>query len=104
MAVRSRRHRSLTRFIAPLMTMTLLGYFGFHALNGQYGTRAHLAMQKQMVKLQDKLDARTAVRERLEARVALLREGSLEKDMVDQYARQQLNLLRGDEIVLIGYE
>ncbi len=101
MTVRSRKRRSLTRFIAPLMTMMLLGYFGFHAFNGQYGSRAHLAMQILIVDLQEKLEERTAIREKLEARVALLREGSLEKDMVDQFARQQLNLLRVDEIVLM---
>jgi len=36
----------------------------------------------------------------LEDRVALLREGSMEKDMVDQPVRAQLNMLREDEVVL----
>jgi len=101
MAIRSRRRRSLSRFIAPLMVLMILGYFGFHSLNGQYGIRAHLAMQTRIVKLEANLIERTKVREKLEDRVALLREGTMEKDMVDQYVRAQLNMLREDEIVLM---
>ena len=100
MAVRSRK-RPLTRFIAPLATLMILGYFGFHALNGQYGIRAKIAMDVQTAKLEKKLAERTAVREKLEARVAMLRDGNLEKDMVDEYVRRQLNMVREDEIVLM---
>ena len=102
MAIRSRKRTSLARFIAPLMTLVILGYFGFHAFNGQYGIRANIVMQKQMVKLENRLAERTATRERLEKRVALLRDGSLERDMVDQYVRGQLNMLREDEIVIMN--
>ncbi len=101
MPVRIRKRKSLTRFIAPLATMMILGYFGFHAFNGQYGIRAHLAMQNRMDKLEQHLAERTIVREKLESRVSLLRTGSLEKDMVDQYVRSQLNMARDDEVVLI---
>ncbi|MEE9313351.1 MAG: septum formation initiator family protein [Rhizobiaceae bacterium] len=103
MAYRPRRRRSLSRFIAPLAALMILGYFGFHALNGQYGIRAHLAMEAQLVKLEQKLMERSAVRNKLEDRVALLREGSMEKDMVDQFVRGQLNMVREDEIVLMRY-
>ncbi|MEE9374773.1 MAG: septum formation initiator family protein [Rhizobiaceae bacterium] len=102
MAYRSRRRRSLTRFIAPLASLMILGYFGFHALNGQYGIRAHLAIEAQTIKLEGRLAERTAVRQDLETRVALLREGSMEKDMVDEYVRAQLNMVRSDEIVLFN--
>jgi cell division protein FtsB len=101
MAVRRRKKRSLTRFIAPLATMMILGYFGFHAFNGQYGIRAHLAMELRMAELEKKLEERTAVRNQLEARVAMLNDGTMEKDMVDQYVRSQLNMAREDEVVLL---
>lgn len=101
MAIRSRKRNSLTRFIAPVMTLVILGYFGFHAFNGQYGIRANIAMHKRIDKLEIQLAERSAEREKLEKRVALLRDGSLEKDMVDEYVRGQLNMVREDEIVLI---
>ena len=100
MAIRSRTRTSIARFIAPLASFVILGYFGFHAFNGQYGIRANLVMQQRIGDLEAKLNQRTLAREKLEARVALLREGSIEKDMVDQYVRSQLNMARPDEIVL----
>ena len=100
MVIRTRKRRSLARFIAPLASLVIVGYFGFHAFNGQYGIRANLVMQKQMVDLKSELADLTQRRETLENRVALLREGTMEKDMVDQYVRAQLNMVREDEIVL----
>ena len=100
MVSRSRKRRSVTRFIAPLATLVILGYLGFHAFNGQYGIRANLVMQQRMVDLEVQLAQLTARRSILEDQVALLREGSMEKDMVDQHVRAQLNMLREDEVVL----
>ena len=100
MVLRIRKKRSLSRFIAPVATLVILGYFGFHAFNGQYGIRANLAMQKRMVELQTQLADLSKQRETLEARVALLRDGSMEKDMVDQHVRSQLNMVRDDEVVM----
>ena len=79
----------------------ILGYFGFHAFNGDYGIRAHLAITKRIEVLETQLKARTAIRERLEKRVAMLREGGMERDIVDEYARRQLNLVREDEVVIL---
>ena len=100
MVLRISKKRSLSRFIAPVATLVILGYFGFHAFNGQYGIRANLAMQKRMVELQTQLADLSKQRETLEARVALLRDGSMEKDMVDQHVRSQLNMVRDDEVVM----
>ncbi|MEL6504587.1 MAG: septum formation initiator family protein [Pseudomonadota bacterium] len=101
MAIRARKRHPLTRFVGPLAAMMILGYFGFHAFNGDYGIRAHLAMQTQITRLEGELAHHTAQRDRLEARVALLRDGQLEKDMVDQWVRGQLNMAREDEIVIL---
>lgn len=97
----SRKRKSLARFIAPVMTLVILGYFGYHAMNGHYGIRAQVVMQKRLADLEQELAARTAIREKLEARVALVRDGTMEKDMVDEQIRRQLNMLREDEIALI---
>ena len=99
--VRSRKRNPLSRFIAPVMTLVILGYFGYHAMNGHYGIRAQVAMQKKLVKLEGELAARTAVREKLEARVRMVRDGSMEKDMMDEQIRAKLNMLREDEVAII---
>ena len=100
MVLRRTKRRRLSRFIAPVATLIIVGYFGFHAFNGQYGIRANLAMQQRMGELEMKLAELTKHRETLEDRVKLLRDGSMEKDMVDQHVRSQLNMVRDDEIVL----
>ncbi|NKB52431.1 MAG: septum formation initiator family protein [Rhizobiaceae bacterium] len=100
MVLRRRKRRTLARFIAPLATLVIVGYFGFHAFNGQYGIRANLAMQTRMAELKIELAELTRRRDKFEERVKLLRAGTLEKDMVDQHVRAQLNMVREDEIVL----
>ena len=104
MVIRSRKRRSSARFIAPMATLVILGYFGFHAFNGQYGIRANLAMQQRIAELELKLEQRTLERSGMESRVALLRDGSMERDMVDQHVRQQLNMLRENEVVLFSHD
>ncbi len=99
--VRPRKRSSLSRFIAPVMTLVILGYFGYHAMNGHYGVRAQVVMQKKLANLEDELAARTAVREKLEARVRMVRDGSMEKDMMDEQIRRKLNMLREDEVAII---
>lgn len=102
MVIRSRKRRSAARFIAPMATLVILGYFGFHAFNGQYGIMANLAMQQRIADLELQLELRSRERSRMESSVALLRDGSMERDMVDQYVRQQLNMLRDNEVVLFS--
>ncbi len=100
MVLRRSKRRTLARFIAPLATLVIVGYFGFHAFNGQYGIRANLAMQTRMAELKVELAELTKRRNTLEERVKLLQAGTMEKDMIDQHVRAQLNMVREDEIVL----
>jgi len=101
MSVRSRRRLSPSRFIAPVATLLIMGYFAFHALNGQYGTRAHIVMKLKIEELEAQYDQRKKVRVRLEERVALLAEGTMERDMVDEKIRRQLNMASKDEVVIL---
>jgi len=101
MAARPTKRISFSRFIAPVAMLTIMGYFAFHALNGQYGTRAHLAMKVKIAELEASFDERKAVRDMLESRVSLLREGGMEHDMVDEQVRRQLNMVHQDEVVIL---
>ena len=101
MAVRLRRRITPGRFIAPAASLTILGYFLFHAFSGQYGIRAQIALDAQKAALQTELAALEVQRDRLKDRVALLREGTIERDMLDEQARRQLNLVHADETVIL---
>ena len=101
--LRTRHHkRSLVgRVVTPLATMLVLGYFAFHAFSGQYGIRARIAFNAKETELATRHAALQAVRARIETRVRLLRDGTMERDMLDDRARHILNLVREDEIVLM---
>ncbi len=102
MATRHRKRTNRARLILPAITVAVLGYFGFHALNGQHGIRSHLRMQGEIVKLERRLARLEFNRSVLQARVDLLKEGNIEEDMLDERARYSLDLVRPDEVVIMG--
>ncbi|MGO6904352.1 septum formation initiator family protein, partial [Rhizobium ruizarguesonis] len=61
------------------------------------------AFEHQRVARDKELAILKAKREHLENQVALLSDGSLDKDMLDEKARYQLNMSRADEIVVFNH-
>lgn len=88
-------------FVLPILTTAFLTYFGYHVYHGEFGiySREHLQVQK--AELTEQLAAVTAERVALEKRVTLLRDGSIEKDMLDEQARRALNLSHPEEVTII---
>ena len=84
----------------PLATAGFLGYFGFHAFNGSFGIWAMDRLESDAGRLTVDLDRLKHEREALERRVATVRPGSLDADVVDVRARTALNLIRPDEVVV----
>ncbi len=77
--------------------------FRLSCYNGDYGIYSKYRLETRIAEAQERLDALVAKRQELEHRVALVNDGSLEKDMLDEQARRALNLARENEvIVLIG--
>jgi cell division protein FtsB len=94
------KKRQLGRFVMPLITVAFLSYFGYHSIHGDYGLKATEKFDRQRIERQTRLDELTKQRETLEKEVALLSDGSLERDMLDEKARFGLNMSRSDEIVI----
>ncbi|GAA5540871.1 MULTISPECIES: septum formation initiator family protein [Brucella] len=89
------------RFILPILTAAFLSYFGFHAYHGEFGLYARIRLEEQKAILTKQLEKISGERSALEKRVALLRDGSIEKDMLDEQARRALNLSHPDEVTII---
>jgi cell division protein FtsB len=51
--------------------------------------------------LRAELAATTAARKELEQRVQLLHDGTIEEDMLDEYARRALDYSRADELTIM---
>ncbi|MEZ2127494.1 MULTISPECIES: septum formation initiator family protein [unclassified Sinorhizobium] len=96
------KKRRLGRFVLPAITIAFVSYFGYHCIHGDYGLRATETFERQRLQREKELAVLTTQREHLERQVALMSDGSLEKDMLDEKARYQLNVSRADEIVIFN--
>ncbi len=102
MWTRHHKQRKFGRFILPAITVAFLCYFGYHSIHGDLGLIATEQFEKQRVARSGELAALTTKREALERQVHLMSDGSLDKDMLDEIARYQLNVSRTDEIVIFN--
>ncbi|MGF0538219.1 FtsB family cell division protein [Agrobacterium sp. ES01] len=102
MWTRHHKKRKIGRLVLPAVTIAFLGYFGYHCIHGDYGLIAAEHFEKRRVVRERELAALVDQRKTLENQVALMSDGSLEKDMIDEKARYQLNMSRPDEIVIFN--
>ena len=86
--------------VVPAMMISLLGYFTYHALQGQNGLLAYLRLDKELA-VQERLVAGIAAeREALEHRVHLMRPSSIDPDMLDEQVRSILGYAGDGEVVI----
>ena len=96
-----KRQRKIGVLIVPAITASFLAYFAIHAKSGQYGLDAKAELARQLDVRQAALGELVDKRERLEKRVQLLHDGTLERDMIDERARHALNMANPDEIIIL---
>jgi len=101
MWTRQHKKRNTGALILPAITAVFLSYFGFHAFHGEYGIYSKYGLEERVAALQSNLDKVQSERVRLERRVQLLHDGTLERDMLDEHARRSLNLALTDEVVIM---
>jgi len=92
--------RRLRAAVLPVLFLAGCGYFVWHA---QHGERGLLAMERRVAQIAEAAAERDRVREDLaamERRVQGLRGDRLDPDQLDERARQLLNMVGKDEIVL----
>src|SRR5690606_36930260 len=98
MWTRQYKQRHTNRLIVPVIAALVLSYFTFHAYHGEYGIYSMYQYEARAAALDKELRGISQTRMHLESRVALLQEGTMEKDMLDEHARRSLNLANVDEI------
>lgn len=101
MWTRQYRNRRRVRLIMPALTALFLAYFGFHVVNGSFGLRANETFEAEKARLESTLIAERGEREALERRIALLRDGSIERDMLDEQVRRSLNYVGPNDLVIL---
>lgn len=100
----TRQHKkSKLRFaIFPIIALSLLGYFGFHTVNGSLGMNSSDRYDLRIDELRIELAALEKTSANYAKRTTLLRDGNLERDLIDEQARVSLGLTRANEVVLFN--
>jgi len=87
--------------VGPVLGICAVGYFTYHAVNGDRGFLALLQL-KQKVAAATEVTGRTSeTRRRLQHRVRLLYSRSLDPDMLEERARRVLNYGYPEDMVIL---
>jgi cell division protein FtsB len=101
MVVRSR----LRRFLLPLALYcasgAVVGYFVYHAQHGNRGIETKLSLKQEIVRLNIELASLKSERGEWERRVAMLRPNSVDRDLLEERARLELNRLHRNDVVIM---
>lgn len=101
MLTKQKRRTNRWRLLVPLLAMSFIGYFGYHAIHGGYGLQSSTKFEARLATLTSDLEALKSDRERWERRVSLLQGGSVERDMLDERSRRYLNVAKADEMIIM---
>jgi cell division protein FtsB len=101
MWTRQHRPRKSGRLIVPAVAAAVLSYFGYHIYHGEFGIDSKAQLRERAEVLQAELDKVRTRRTDLEGKVRMLRDGTIDKDMLDEQARRGLNLSHPDEVTIM---
>ncbi|MES2031453.1 MAG: septum formation initiator family protein [Pseudomonadota bacterium] len=91
----------LTGLVLYALAAMMISYFGVNAYTGKYGLNARQELDQEIVALTSELVQLKKERTRAEQRVALLRSGGLDPDMLDERARYQLDYAHPRDLVKV---
>lgn len=97
-----REIRRRARQIAPqVLGACIVGYFAFHAVQGDRGVLAYMRLEKDLEQAKAVQEELAGQRSELENRVSRLRPDNLDRDLLEERARDVLNFAREDELVIL---
>ncbi len=92
------------QIIGPTFGALMVGYFLFHAVQGERGILAWSELKQQVAEARQTVEALSAARRTMQSRVTLLRSDSLDRDLLDERARIVSGLAQPHEIVIYDTE
>lgn len=87
----------LNNILPALLLVVILSYFSYHAVIGDRGLLALINLSKKIEIARQELDIIHAERTKLERNVMLMRDDSLDLDILDEQARRYLGYAGKDE-------
>jgi cell division protein FtsB len=101
MVTRKRLRSILSALGLYVMAALLIGYFGVNAFSGNHGLKAKQDIDQQTASLSGDLARLQIERRQWERRIALLKSGKLDPDMLDERARALLDYAHPNDLVLM---
>lgn len=86
--------------VGPLLGVSAVIYFAYHAVNGDRGLMAWLELKDRVAAAEESAEAVALQRRAVENRVRLLHPESLDPDMIEERARIVINFAYQGDIVI----
>jgi cell division protein FtsB len=100
--ITTRKGRNARHALLLAICVALIGYFAYHAVEGDHGLHKRTMLSEKIKRLEAELKALKEERVRVEHDVALVTTRAREEpDLLDEQARALLNYTRPDEIVVL---
>lgn len=99
MWTKQKRKTHKSYFIIFLIVI-LIFYFAYHLCYGKYGIFANNLTEQHIETLQKELDALVQNRKQLQKKNLRLQDGTIEQDMLEEYALKNLDLMHEDEVII----
>ena len=85
----------------PVLVVTILSYFGYHAVEGNNGLLALRDLNRQQAVIEQQLAVVGAEKSILENRTSNLRRDNIDPDLLDERARAALGFVHKDDIIIL---
>ena len=89
-----------TGIVFLLISIALIIYFAFHAIEGKHGLKARSELQWRVDNFERKLAELKSNRQELERDVSFIRY-DIDPDLLDEQARRLLNMVTPEDIVIM---
>jgi cell division protein FtsB len=97
-----KKRNNRDRLIVPVISLVVCAYFAHHSLDGRYGSQARVRVDAALADAQARLDTLKTQHQNIDHKVALLRSGSIERDTLDEHARNTLGLIGPNDVVVLA--
>lgn len=101
MVIRRRFRSILLPLALYAVSGAVVGYFVLHAQSGQRGLEAKREIKGQILALTAELNTLKSERSHMEQRIARMRDGSVDRDLLEDLARRQLGMVHPADLVII---
>ncbi|MBP2298432.1 FtsB family cell division protein [Azospirillum picis] len=91
---------AIRQAIMPALCACVVAYFAYYAIHGDRGLVAKKHMQDEIGQAQEVLSQLRTQREDMERRAQLLRGDGLDRDMLEERARQMLNFSNPRDVIV----